>query len=780
MRLFYTLAAFLAVPVVAAQAPAGPGSVRGSVADGAEGLPLPSATVSLWTPSDSSLVTGTTTGADGAFAFEGLALGAYELRVSFVGYEPARLAVALTVAAPTADLGRLAIEPDAAALAEVEVGAERALVEQRADRTVYNVSEQPVAAGGSASETLEVLPSIEVDAEGNVSYRGSRNVAIHIDGRPAPVSGAMLAAYLRQIPAENVQRVEVVANPSARDEPDGMSGIINIVLKERTDRGLSGGLTLVGGSAMNVGATGRLAYQDGPFDVNASYSYRRTPHGHGGTTQREALASGALLDQTLVAEHGMAYHFVQGGVAYDLTEHLSAFLDGFASTYDHSNEDVTESLFLGGARRRVADGAQDGRSGGASLVLRHRPREGDKLDAELYVAQYPNLTETLYSDTDPAGVTAERVAEDWTNGYQRAKVDLVRSIGPWTLEAGASGIAEQSGNGVAYEVETGDRFALDSRRSGGFDYTLETAAAYAQAAVSAGPWRAQAGLRAETAAWTLEAETVAPVETSYRSLFPSAFLTYVLRPGTSARLSYSRRIERPSAWTLNPVATYEDTLHVNRGNPALTPEYTDAFELTVDVASTLTLTPFYRRTTDVIRRQFDLDPVTQVLTSTWANRDVLDSYGADASLSGQALGVRGLLSGSVYRAVAEDAGGLGSDGLGWSVSGNLRWNVLSGTQIQVFGRYTGPQILEQGRQLARGSVTLAASHAFGDDLSLSLRMADVFGTSRYGYRTTTDDYVVTTSTRYDQPFATATLSYTFGRPPRPDRPSVSDVGGGGD
>src|SRR5690606_37404076 len=139
------------------------------------------------------------------------------------------------------------------------------------DRTVYNVAEQPVTTGGSALETLQTLPALEVDTDGNVSLRGNQNVAVHINGRPTPVTGAMLAGLLRQIPASNIARVEVIPNPSARNDASEMGGIINIVMKQGTSRGLGGGLTLGGGTAPNAEVSGNVSYQRGRVDLSASY-----------------------------------------------------------------------------------------------------------------------------------------------------------------------------------------------------------------------------------------------------------------------------------------------------------------------------------------------------------------------------------------------------------------------------------------------------------------------------------------------------------------------------
>jgi len=780
--LAFSLIVILAT-TAASQPEAGLGGFHGAVVEAETDAPLVGATVALWSLPDSSFITGSVTAATGTFAFDGLAIGAYDVRVSFVGYEAVSISTRLTVGAATADLGTIRLRLDQAVLGSVEVNAERAFVEQQADRTVYNVADQPVTAGGSAIETLEALPALDVDDEGVVSFRGSQNVAVHIDGRPAPVTGVLLAALLRQIPAESVARVEVVPNPSARDDPDGMGGIVNIVLKQRTDRGLSGGFTLAGGSAANSEASGRLAYQDGPFDVNGSYGFRHSPHGSDGVLHREGLGDGPVtnLDQTLLVDHATSSHFAKAGVAYDLTSQTTAFLDGSFGVNTHANDDVTQYAFSGAETRtseRLSVGENAGASGTLSFVIRHQPNEGHQLDGEALVTRYTSNRGNRFTDRDDLGERIEQSTGDWTTTIRRAKLDLVRQLGAWTVEGGLNADDQQTVNGLVYEIGTDGTFAVDPSRSNRSDFDRQTAAAYAQARVSSGPWGAQVGLRAEAARRTIDAASAPAASASYRSLYPSAFLTFAARPGTSARLSYSRRVRRPDLRQLNPVVSVHDTLEVHLGNPALVPETTDAFELAIDVASLVTVTPFFRRTSDVIRRDFAFDAATQVLTVGWVNRDVRDSYGADATLSVQIGGVRGYASGSVYRAITEDNTGIGSDGLGWSVRSNLRWSPRAGSQVQFLGQYTGPRILEQGRMWGSGSLTVAVSQSLlNESLQLTLRAADVFSTRRYGYRTTTEDYILTTDRSPHNALATATLTYSFGRAPRADRPQLTDEGG---
>ncbi len=230
-------------PGMTAGATAG-GTIRGRITEAATGEALEAATVSLWRLPDSTLVTGLLTDENGAFEFDNLRPGKLYVSVSYIGYAARRINVELTAAALTRDLGAIQLQEGGEQLAEVQVETDRAAVTVQIDRMAYNVADQATSSGGSAEDVLQKVPSVEVDSDGNVSLRGSQNVAILINGRPAPVPRQFLANFLRQIPADQIERIEVIPNPSARYDPDGLAGMLNIVLKQGTQqqRTLSGGV----------------------------------------------------------------------------------------------------------------------------------------------------------------------------------------------------------------------------------------------------------------------------------------------------------------------------------------------------------------------------------------------------------------------------------------------------------------------------------------------------------------------------------------------------------
>jgi len=322
-----------------AQEQEGPtGMLTGQIVDAQSEEPLEGATVALWRESDtdSTLVTGTVTGADGQFRFEEVPVESYTLRISYVGYDDRRFAdTRPRDAEDAADLGTIRLARETEQAGEVEVTADRPAAQIETDRTVYNTADRAVSTGGSAQSVLETLPSVQIDTDGSISYRGNESVAIHINGEPASLQGESLVSYLRSLPAEAVQRVEIIPNPSARYEPEGMAGIINIVLERDIESGWGGGVTAGSRADANgrYGGNGsvNLGYQAEGLRFVTTYSYRR-----GGEEDRDTRfveqftdnGPNALVDQVGSEEELERSHSLTSRVNYSLTEATSLNFEG--------------------------------------------------------------------------------------------------------------------------------------------------------------------------------------------------------------------------------------------------------------------------------------------------------------------------------------------------------------------------------------------------------------------------------------------------------------------
>lgn len=799
----FVLVSFFAIPSEAQRPGQGRGAMRGGsltgvIVDDASSQPIPSATVALYTLPDTTFVTGAAADALGVFTIGPLRPGEYEARLSVIGYITQRHEVSVGMGAPV-DMGELRLAVSTEQLGEIGVEAQRELIEQRADRTVYNVADQPVTSGGNVLETLKTLPSVEVDQDDNISLRGGRNVAVHVNGRPVPVGGQFLASFLKQIAADNVDRIEVMPNPSARYEPDGLSGIINIVLTEDApDRGFSGGLTLGGGTRPEANVGFNLAYQRGPIDVYGSYGYFYNESGFDSSTDRSYVGVSDL--STLLnlqdGERLFTSHFGNATVDYTLSEGTTLSLGGNLSRRDggNDNEQSIATAFDDGRQtlaEQVTDAESDGTNATGTLSFQRRFNEDGTRDltAEARVTSNSNLQDQLYTQTFDGIDTLSSYREDQDRTESYVKFDYTSPLpGDIRLETGAKATWESIGNQVRFG--DGGLDGLGITTLDGFDYSRSIYAGYLQAAVPIGEKiEVQAGLRVENAdrSFTIDSDGT-PNDFSYTNVFPSAFLIYNLDMGTSIKGSYSRRINRPGTRFLSPFSSLENPTITRRGNPSLTPEYTDSFEMSFQYKFSLTLTPFYRRTTDVISRRFVQEGDQTIFTSD--NFATEQSFGADLTLAAGIPGtpVRGFVSGSVFRAETDGGDVDPSINFGvtsWSARTSLQAQLLPNTSVQFFGFFRGPRAIANGSSSGFGFTSLGIQQKLMDDaLSLSLRVNDPFSTTRFEFESGNDVY---TELGIRDPairsFA-ATLTWNFGKKPENRRQQGQggdgDMGGGDD
>src|SRR5919202_1225592 len=260
----------------ALSAPSGPGEIRGRLVEVGSTRPIVGGSVTVRRSGDTTFAGGALPRPDGSFRVDGLTPGRYTVRVRSLGYAPlVRGDVVVSASSPVVDLGALALSPVATTLEAQTVTAERSEVVLAPDRTSYTTKNMAVASGGTAIDVLRNVPSVEVDGNNNVSLRGNTNVVVQINGRSSPLTGEQLGHFLTQLPASAVQRVEVSTNPSAKNDPEGTAGVLNIVLNQEAETGLSGGLTAGSGTTGLVNASGNVGRQSGPLTVFLSASLFR-------------------------------------------------------------------------------------------------------------------------------------------------------------------------------------------------------------------------------------------------------------------------------------------------------------------------------------------------------------------------------------------------------------------------------------------------------------------------------------------------------------------------
>jgi outer membrane receptor protein involved in Fe transport len=788
----------------AAPGAAGNGEVVGSVLDAERGEPLYGASVAVWSRADAAIVSGDIAHQVGAFRVQGLPPGTYYLQVSSIGYEQHRSAdFTIAPASPRADVGAIRLVPSPVAVEGIDVTVERPTVAIEPDRNSYSAKDVAPAAA-TASEVLEAVPAVLVDADGKVSLRGNENVAVQINGRPAPIRGEQLGAYLRQLPANVIERIEVVPTPSARYDPEGMAGIINIVLKQNADLGMSGGLTLAGSPSNRYNASGNFGYQQGPTTLFATYGFNFNERGIEGFNDRERFdALDALLsatEQDILGEASNNGHNLSTTIDYRLSDRdvitnvlslnrrsssddtRSAYteLDGDGSTidrFDRPREEESDGLVLDYtlAFKRTLEARRHELSG----ELRLNRNSDDDVN---------ELWRVPAGGTEPALRTElERTETDALTREVTGQLDYVRSLGERTkLETGYKGNSRWlEREYLVLEDDLGTGQWIESDLSNAFDFDERVQAVYGVLSHGIGKFELQAGLRGEYASRDFVlADQDESFPHSYGSVFPSGVVSYAVSDADQAKIAYSRRIRRPNTQELNPFPVFFDTQNVFLGNPELNPEYTDAIELGFTHQADWgmwQLSPFYRRTTDVIRFIVDTDAEIddrEVTTVSFENLDSGNSYGTDVNASLQ-LGewFNGMASFNIFKMVTEGGSetSLSSNAVTWSTRLNATVDINPALSLQGMAMYRAPMEFERGRfsSWKMTSFTLRQQLA-GDRASLSLRVVDPFDFMGFRVEAEDENIFQITERQFDAQSVHLTFQYTFGqapkvRQPRPDQ-----------
>jgi ferric enterobactin receptor len=776
------------------------GEVSGTVSDAESNTPLARASIAVRSKGNGALVAGAVARDDGTFRIQGLRPGTYYLRITSMGYGP-KSSDEFTVseASPRASVGSVKLGKVAVALQGVEVTAERATIAIEPDRNSYRAKDV-AATATTASDVLDAVPSVQVDGEGKVSLRGNENVAVQINGRPAPVRGPQLGAYLRQLPASIVERIEVVPTPSARYDPEGMAGIINIVLKQNVDLGLSGGFTA--GSATATGRyniSGNLGNQSGPWTVFSTYGFNSDDRGIIGINDRERFdALGATLSIT----------------EQDIDGRNTNMGHNFNTTLDRKLNDrdvLTNSLAVN--VRQSADNsvsAYDELSSARTLLDRYnRARDTDvkslvfdyslawkrtiearkhELSTELRFNRADDEDQTslgrvplfgAISATTLGRIEGENDHTDALTQQLNGQLDYTRTLAERTkLETGYKGTARWLDRSYLVEKDSlGIGQWVRSNLSNDFDFNEQVQAAYGVLSQGVGKFELQAGLRGEYARRDFALKS--PNQSypySYTSLFPSGVVLYKLSDASQAKVSYSRRIRRPGTQELNPFPSFFDVQNVFIGNPKLNPEYTDAIEFGLSRTGqlgTVQLSPFYRRTTDVIRVDINTaDTVDgrEVTSVSFKNLATSTSWGTDLNGSVK-LGKRfnGFGSFNVYKMVTDGGSesSLSSDAVTWSARLNGTAQINPTLTLQTSYFYRAPVNIERGRFSGMQMMNFSLRQKLiGDKATMSLRVIDPFNTMRFKIKAGDDNLTQITERRFGVRATYLTFQYNFGKPPK--------------
>jgi outer membrane receptor protein involved in Fe transport len=771
---------------------AGPGRIHG-VVQNATGERLASVGVTLRAAADSVLVTGVLTGRDGSFRMDGLAPGRYLVRVALIGYLPrSSEAIELTVAAPTVDLGTIVLEVSAVEVDALEATVDRPAVVIEADRTVYDARQMPVAEAGNATDVLRSVPELEVDVNNNVRLRGNQAVAVHLNGRPTPLRGEQLANFLQQLPGNRIARVEVLPNPSARHDPEGMGGIVNIVLRDDADLGLSGSVTLSASTRNRQSVNGRLNYQRGRLTLFTGGGVNTFANVSSTYNLRQNLAAQpiTLLEQNTLADNrSRGWHgdwTAEFRVGQQATLWSNAYL--YASGNDTRGTSEYGIMDAGRVLHDRYDRRNIGEHGWSSYNIDFGfkqvfERQREELTVDGRVTRGANITEARNTRLfhlvggEPVALPDELTLNDVDtgNGNLSMQADYFRQVAGGRLDVGyRAWRRDQDSDNVLRIFATPGAVEPRGETRSGYVYEEMFHSLYTTWARTVGRFGMTAGLRAERSATEFASRVMDDTfERDYNTLFPSLTLSFSPRQGRTARFLYAKRISRPPPFYLDPFVPTADPLNVFTGNPALRPTYTQSF--TVDYShsgsvGTVRVAPYYRSSTDVWERIRTVDEAG-VATSRWENAASSRVVGSTFTVS---LRQAGRLSGSSTFSVYRDA----RDGTNisaayrraatlWSVGGNVGLRVSETTNAQGFVNHFPMQSILQGRASGWTMMSFGVrQRVSGTRGTISLNVMDPFNMNRSSSTSSDPTFIQHSRSTNSMRMASLGFTYNFGRPPQ--------------
>lgn len=808
-----TLATFAQRPTTQTK----PIKITGTVVDKDSGQPLEFATLVVQSVDDPSKVDGGITDFDGKFTVN-VPAGNYNLKVEYISYKSFTLNNQNLTS--DKDLGKIALTLDATQLEAVEVVGERTTVEVRLDKKIYNVGKDLTNSGATISDALNNIPSVDVDVEGAISLRGNENVRILINGKPSALAGFGSTDALRQLPADAIEKVEVITSPSARYDAEGTAGILNIVLKKEKVLGFNGSVNAFVGDPANAGVTfnGNLRTKKFNLFTTLGYRYRDAP---GNAIFDNTYTSGSFdrvfedrtynrLDKNLNANLGIEYF---------LTENSSITAAGF---YRRSDEnDLTEN-----SNQRFNDGSvtsetfreedqnEDGDTYQVSLnYVNNFNDDGHKLTADFQYSKNNQIQTSVIEENQniPTNelIALENVFEDEEEREYLIQADYVLPMGEAQFEAGFRSTLEQSI--TDYQLDSLDQasgnFVTNENLTNKFTYDENVHAAYVQYGNKYGKFSVLAGLRLENTILkgkvesefdpeALQEELGIDVDVNfdkdYLGLFPTVNLVYEISETENFSIGYNRRINRPRGWFINPFPSRSSRTNIFQGNPDLDPAYSNAFDigyLKRWKKLTLTSSVYYQKETNSFERvqeetgQTTTDGI-EIVRSIPINLSTQNRYGAEASvLYNPTKWLRLTSSFNYFKFSTEgffNGVDYGTDNSSYFARLGSKITLPADINWQTNAFYFGPRANAQTETKGITSINLAFSKdIFKDNATVSLNVSDLLNSRRRKSFTETEFFTSRSEFQWRQRQVTLSFLYRFNQS-KNDRQRNGNRNGGGD
>ncbi|MCL1821298.1 MAG: TonB-dependent receptor [Prolixibacteraceae bacterium] len=733
-----------------------PWQIRGTVTDNETGLPVDYAAVIMFNSSDSTQVAFARTDEQGAFSLEYNRKGDYYLVITFIGYEIGYIApISLSDEKKEIAILSVQLHQMVGVLSEVEVLGRRQQLVYKLDKKILDVSGIISAAGGSAIDILEQMPSFRVDAEGELSFRGSSGFKVYIDNKPSSLDGS---SALEQIPAGQIESIELITNPSARYEADGMAGIINIITKKHSGEELSG---VVNATVSTVGTRGvdfmlanRVKNIRWNLAGNASRAYVKSDF-----DQMKKITISDTLTTTHATGERVRYvdlYSLSAGLNwYRAKTTWTAALDGRYRERDRGGklhyEDIYKSLATGGERRASLNGSDfvnlsEWRIRGDVGFERRFDRQNHTLSGAFFAMYEGDAMEYFQTDLFDMSDNRTQGHKAWEDEYRFTAQGDLNYVLPFAYMNGKM----ETGYHFFSYAEDGDytidlydpaerKFIRHDELYNRYLFRRDIHALYVMFAATFSRFSYQAGFREEYTFRKLGNNLKWAEHTKHTfDLFPSAHVAYDLKKNNSLHAAYSRRLTQPELFYMEPYVVYVDYYTAQRGNPQIKPEYINSMEISYNQNfndNSFAATIFHRMRKDKIER-VRLPYHTGVTLDSMANVGNDYATGIEMSAVLQLLKKWSMdVNGSLYQYRIKNeykVDGEDSESLNWQLAVNNNFDVSRNTRIRLEAYYVGPSVSTQGRVNEYFYVNLSARQQFlKRRLTASLSVKDILSTAEY-------------------------------------------------
>lgn len=771
--------------------------INGKVSDAVSGTALYEAAIRLL-DADGEFVKGTLSEADGSFEFTQINYGEYSVEINFIGYLTSKKSgLILNRENSSVDLGTIVLSPESLTTEEIEVVTEKPNIEFSGDKLVFNVNESVVSKGESVLDVLRKTPLVTVDENDNISIRGNSSVKILIDGRDS-----RSFSNLGQMPADMIEKVEVITNPSARYESEGVAGILNLVMKKGDTFGTNGNTNLNYGSNDVYNGGLQFNVNKNGFGSSVRFFTGQWYNKSSGDMSRNNLFNDSVsfIRSDFTGANRSNWYFGTLNFDYKFDDKTYAEIFGEYTNSKWKFDNISETNNFNSAQSRISgfdvttkhNGDWLARLGG---IFFNKKFNGDGHDLNLqFTVSLPKTDRNInsfrtYFDSegnvvDPSNPFEYKAVTDSWNADFRDIIGTIDYQLPITsttiLEAGYRGAFKQIDAYYLSEYldnQTGS-FVKDLNLSNDYKFNNDINALYSVLSSEVIGLNVKAGIRVENTNTIGNNLTSSErFEKNYTGVFPTLTVSKKFGMGEELKFGFSRRVNRPNDWQLNPFTSQMSPQAYNKGNPELKPEYTNSFELSyMKFLGMFSITPtaFYRRKTDNISNIMTLTD-SNVIFTTFENIGTSSDYGMDLIIGGRPLpfvSINGTIS-YYRREFAKETlpPGLDSKGYQWNANVSSMISLPEDFAIQLFYNYQGDNVTPMGKMEGFHNVTAGLRKGFLDNaLNLSLTVRDIFDQGRFKYSASGNGFTSFTDNKFSMRNVNLSLSYRFGEMKQENKP----------